>query len=485
VFALSPVLRVLGGLLIVFSAFMLAPLLVAPTPFLQPGSNFVLGALATAFCGLSLMALSPVSGPMELNRRQGFLITAGAWIVLPGFGGLPLMSYGLSFTDAYFEAVSAMTTTGSTVMAGLDDAPASILLWRALMQGVGGVGVIVLGIIMMPFLRVGGMQLFQTESSDKSEKIVAKAFDLSVWIIGIYVFLTALCAILYRIFGMSWFDAVTHSMTTISTGGFSTHDASFGYFRSFENYGALVWTGVLFMAAGALPFVAFIRLARGRVFDFFGDIQLRAFVGFLAATIMLVAVTRTVRSEAPFGESLTHAAFNVVSVVTTTGFASEDYQLWGAFAIGIFFILTFVGGCSGSTAGGIKIYRFQILARLAAAHLTKIISPNRVNPVLYHERRVEDDVAFSILAFLVVMLFALIISTFLLAWFGLDLVTAVTGSATAFANVGPGLGDVIGPAGNFSTLPDQAKWVLSVMMILGRLEFFTILVLLTPAFWRG
>lgn len=484
-FPLSPVLRVLGGLLIVFSAFMLAPLLVAPTPFLQPGSNFVLGALATAFSGLALIALSPVAGPVELNRRQGFLITAAAWTVLPAFGGLPLMGYGLSFTDAYFEAVSAMTTTGSTVMVGLDDAPASVLLWRSLMQGVGGVGVIVLGIIMMPFLRVGGMQLFQTESSDKSEKIVAKAFDLSIWIIGIYVFLTALCAILFRIFGMTWFDAVNHAMPTISTGGFSTHDASFGYFRSYKNYDALIWTGTIFMMAGALPFVAYIRLARGRVRDFIGDIQLRSFVGFLAAITVLIAVTRTLRSDVPIDDSLTHVAFNVVSVVTTTGFASEDYQLWGAFAIGAFFILTFVGGCSGSTAGGIKIYRFQILARLAAAHLSKIISPNRVSPVLYHERRVEDDVAFSILAFLVVMLFALIVSTFLLAWFGCDLITALTGSATAFANVGPGLGDVIGPAGNFQTLPDPAKWVLSFMMILGRLEFFTILVLLTPAFWRG
>jgi trk system potassium uptake protein TrkH len=478
---LTPVLRVLGGLLIAFAAFMLLPLLVAPTLLTGAGADFILSALATAFCGLALMALSPTKGAFELTRKQGFLITALAWTILPAFGALPLLGYGLSVTDGYFEAVSAMTTTGSTVMAGLDAVEAPVLLWRSLMQGLGGVGVIVLGIIMMPFLRVGGMQLFHTESSDTSEKIVAKAFDLSIWIFGIYIFLTLLCAGIYRLLGMSWFDAVTHAMPTISTGGFSTHDASFGYFDS----PAILWTGVIFMIAGALPFVAFIRAARGKVRAMLTDIQLRGFLSFLLIAILLVALTRTVRTDVPFGEALTQAAFNIVSIVTTTGFASEDYQLWGPFAIGVFFILTFIGGCSGSTAGGVKIYRFQILGRIAVAHLSRIVSPNRVSPVLYHERKVEDDVAFSILAFLVVMLFAVIASTFLLSWFGCDLVTALTGSAQAFANVGPGLGDVIGPAGNFSTLPDAAKWVLAFMMILGRLEFFTILVLLTPAYWRS
>ncbi|MEK7266100.1 MAG: TrkH family potassium uptake protein [Pseudomonadota bacterium] len=479
--ALTPVLRVLGAFLIAFSAFMLVPLLVAPSPLVQPGAAFVLSALAAAFTGLSLIALSPTVAVFELDRRQGFLLTALVWVVMPGFGALPLVGYGLSYTDAFFEAASAMTTTGSTVMTGLDQTAPSILLWRSLMQAIGGVGVIVLGIIMMPFLRVGGMQLFHAESSDKSEKIVAKAFDLAIWIFAIFVLLVFLCAGAYRALGMDWFDAVNHAMTTISTGGFSTHDASFGFF---ENK-AMLWASTVFMLAGALPFVAFIRFARGKFRAFATDIQLRGFLMFLLITILLIAVTRSVRSLVPFDKALVDAAFNVVSVVTTTGFASEDYQLWGPFAIGMFFILTFVGGCSGSTAGGIKIYRFQILGRLAVANLTRIVSPNRVHPVLYHDRKVEDDVACSILSFLVVLLFSLIVSTFLLAWLGLDLTTALTGSATAIANVGPGLGDVIGPAGNFQSLPDAAKWVLAIMMILGRLEFFTVLVLFTPVFWRS
>lgn len=481
VLLLTPVFRVLGGLLIAFSAFMLVPLLVVASPLSDPGAAFVLSLLATAFGGMVLIALSPAAKSFELDRRQGFLLTALAWFILPAFGALPLVGYGLTFADAYFEAVSAMTTTGSTVMTGLDATAPSVLLWRSLMQAIGGVGVIVLGIIMMPFLRVGGMQLFHTESSDTSEKIVAKAFDLAAWIFGIFMLLTALCGGAYHALGMDWFDAVNHALTTISTGGFSTHDASFAYF---ENE-ALMWAAAVFMLAGALPFVAFIRFARGKFGAALSDIQLRGFLVFLASTILLVALTRTVRAGVALEESLAAAAFNVVSVVTTTGYASEDYQLWGPFAIGVFFILTFVGGCSGSTAGGIKIYRFQILGRLAVAHLTRIISPNRVHPVLYHDRRVEDDVAFAILSFLVVLLFSLIVSTFLLAWLGVDLLTALTGSATALANVGPGLGDVIGPAGNFQPLPDSAKWILSFMMILGRLEFFTILVLVTPAFWRS
>lgn len=480
--AITPVFRVLGTFLIAFSAFMLVPLLVAPSPLVQPGAAFVLSALATSFTGLVLIVLSPQGGgSFEMTRRQGFLVTALAWTILPAFGGLPLMGSGLSFTDAYFEATSGLTTTGSTVMVGLDATAPSILLWRSLMQGIGGMGVIVLGIIMMPFLRIGGMQLFHTESSDTSEKIVAKAFELAIWIAGIFWGLVALCAAGFKIFGMTWFDAINHAMPTIATGGFSTHDASFGYFNS----PSLMWVGVVFMTAGALPFVAFIRLVKGNIGAFFGDIQLRAFVLFLASVVLLIAVTRTLRADVGFGEALTAAAFNITSIVTTTGFASEDYQLWGPFAIGAFFICTFLGGCSGSTAGGIKTYRFQILGSLAAAHLTRLISPNRIHAVLYHDRKVEDEVAYSILAFLVALLFTLMLATFIQMWVGVDLVTALTGAAQAFANVGPGLGDVIGPAGNYKSLPDVAKWVLSAMMTLGRLEFFTILVLFTPVFWRS
>ncbi len=466
--------------MVAFAAFMALTLLYSLGAGSGDSDQLFFGFAATLFAGVMLMLLGHGKRAFSLDRRQGFLMTALAWIVLPGFGALPLVAHGLSFPDAYFESVSAMTTTGSTVMAGLDQTPHGILLWRSMMAWFGGVGIIVLGIIILPFLRVAGMQLFHTESSDTSEKIVGKTFHLALWIVGVYVVLTFLSTVAFRVFGMTWFDAFIHATGSLATGGMSSHDASFGFFDS----RAILIVGIVSMIAGGMPFVAFIRAAKGTPLALIRDIQVRAFVGFLAIASLILAIDRTLRQATPFDESLIHAAFNVTSVVTTTGFASTDYQLWGPFAIGAFFMLTFVGGCSGSTAGGIKIYRFQILVRLMLAHLKRVISPNRVQVVLYSERKVEDEVAFAILAFLTVMLVCNVISTLALTALGLDFVTAISASATSWANVGPGLGPIIGPAGNFQPLPNAAMWILSAMMILGRLEFFTILVLLTPSFWR-
>jgi trk system potassium uptake protein TrkH len=481
----TPVLRVLGGLLLAFAGAMLIPLLYEFEPLSAPGSLFLMSMMATAFVGGALMAIAPKTAAIELNLRQGFLVTALSWLILPAFGGLPLMGIGLSPTDAYFEAVSGLTTTGSTVMNGLDQMARPILLWRSVMQAFGAVGIIVVGIIMMPFLRVGGMQLFQTESSDRSEKIVSRSFDLSLWIIGIYLAFMFVCAFAFAAAGMGWFDAFNHAITAIGTGGFSTYDASFGHFASYRNADALLWIAIIAMLAGSMPFVAYIRIAKGNPGALFSDIQVRAFLLFLTAAVMLVTLTRVFSDNVNFANAFKHAVFNVVSVVSTTGFASEDYQSWGAFAVSAFFVLTFVGGCSGSTAGGIKIYRLQILWRLALAHLSKMVSPNRVHVVRYGERKVESDVAYSILAFLVVLLFTVTASTIALAWLGLDFVTALTSSAQAVSNVGPGLGAIVGPVGNYSSLPDAAKWILSFAMIVGRLEYFTIFVLLVPAFWRA
>lgn len=477
----APVFRVLGGMLFGLALAMLLPAGLHFGEARVAAAYFGLGAVLAAFSGAFLLLIGHRPGPFSLDRRQGFLLVVSSWFVLPVYGAVPLMEEGLDFLDAYFEAVSALTTTGATVMTGLDDAPRAVLLWRSLLQYMGGVGIVAMGIILMPFLRVGGMQLFQIESSDRSEKILARSFDLLRWIVSIYLLLALACGLVYRLLGMSWFDAVNHAMTTVSTGGFSTHDASFGHFAS----PALEWAGVAFMASGALPFVAYIRLARGRPGQFVGDIQIRAFLGFVAAAALLIGATHAQVNDVPFAEALRLAAFNVMSVVTTTGFASADYQTWGNFALGAFLVLTFVGGCSGSTSGGVKIYRFQILRRLAAAHFSQMASPSRVSVVIYHDRRVEPDVGFSILAFLGALLLTLFVLTAALGWMGLDLVTAFTGAATCLTNVGPGLGPVIGPAGNFASLPDAAKALLAVAMILGRLEFFAFFVLLTPAYWRG
>lgn len=470
------------GWLLIGLALMMGPSLIADMASVRhDASYFMIAAVTSLFSGLTLLLLSSSDETFDLSRRQAFLITGLSWLVLPVFGAIPFMGIGLTFIEGYFEAASGFTTTGATVLVGLDHLSPGILLWRSMTQFIGGLGIIVLGILVMPFLKVGGMQLFKTESSDHSEKIFAKGLDFARWIAGIFIGLVILCAFLYAAVGMSAFDAVNHAMTTVSTGGFSTHDASFGYFRS----PAAEWVASFFMMAGGLPFVAVIRTLRGRRDALLSDIQARGYILFLFVAALAVALNLVWTNVADPDDALRLAVFHVISIVTTTGYASTDYQLWGTFAIGAFFLLTFIGGCSGSTAGGIKIYRIQILWKLAMAHLTRIVSPSHVVVVSYSTRRVDDEVAFAILTFLVAMLVSAAAFTLVLAALGLDLVTAVTGSVTCIANVGPGLGPVIGPAGNFSTLPDSAKAVLSIAMILGRLEFFTLLVMLTPAFWRG
>ena len=477
-----PVFRVLGGIILGLAMLMLAPFLVDFIASRKDSSFFASAIVAALFTGLTLTIMSgPRESGFELTRRQAFLTTGVTWTVIPAFAALPLMSAGLSFVDAYFEAASALTTTGATVMTGLDSAPPGLLLWRSLLQWIGGIGIVVLGIVVMPFLRVGGMQLFQTASSDKSEKIFSKGFDQVVWIVGIYVGLSALCALVYGLLGMSSFDAINHAMTSISTGGFSTHDQSFAYFQS----PSLEWASIIFMSAGALPFVTFIRTLRARDHTLFNDIQVRGYVGTVIILSLIVAITHSIVNDVGIGHSLRITIFSVTSIVTTTGFVAEDYQDWGAFAVSAFFVLTFIGGCSGSTAGGIKIYRLQILAKFARAHLTRLVNPSQVIVVSYSTRRVEQDVEVAILTFLVALLASTAGFTLILAWMGLDFMTAVSAVATCLMNVGPGLGAIVGPVGNFATLPESAKAVLAFAMILGRLEFFTLMVMLTPAFWRG
>ncbi len=474
--------RVLGGLLIGLALMMTPPCLLDQFSGPRNASYFLVAIAASVIVGAILLLLSASSEAFEVSRRQAFLITGLSWTVLPVFGAIPFLGVeGVTYAGAYFEMTSGLTTSGATVITGLEQQARGILLWRALAQFAGGIGIVALGIIILPFLKVAGMQLFKTESSDSSEKVFARGLDLARWIAAVFFGLTALCAVVYAALGMSGFDAVTHAMTTVATGGFANYDASFGHFES----PAIEWAAVVFMIAGGLPFVAFIRSIRGRPLALFADIQARAFVMFLAAASLIIATHLSWTNAAAFGEAVRLATFNVVSIVTTTGFSTADYQLWGPFAVVAFFFLTFVGGCSGSTAGGIKIYRGQILWKLATAHLTRLVSPSHVVVLNYGTRRVDDEAAFAILTFFVAMLISMVASTLALSAIGLDFVTAISGSAAAWSNVGPGLGPIIGPAGNYSTIPDAALWVLSSMMLLGRLEFFTLLVLVTPAFWRG
>lgn len=444
------------------------------------GGAFGFAAMVSLFVG-GMAAVANRGTLKDLNVRQGFVLTTMAWTVIPAFAALPLVfsDLGIGYTDAFFEALSGMTTTGSTVLSGLDHMPATILMWRSLLQWLGGIGIIVTAIAILPALRVGGMQLFQAESSDQSEKILPRASQVARTVSLVYLGLTVLCALAYGLAGMSVFDAIAHAMTTIPTAGYSTTDASMGGFSH-----ATQWVGVIFMISGALPFVLYIQAAGGSFRAFLESGQLRLLLVFLGSATATLTLWLVMRDGVPVLDALRLTAFNVTSVVTTTGFASADYGAWGGFAVSMFFLLTFVGGCTGSTSGGLKMFRFIVLYRLFHIQIIHLFSPNAVVPMSYDRKPVPEDVpgsviAFAFMYFLIAALLALVLSEL-----GLDPLTAISSAATAIANVGPGLGEIVGPAGNFAPLPDPAKWVMCFGMLLGRLELFTVLVLFAPRFWQ-
>lgn len=479
----SPVLIVLGVVLCFLALLQGFPALLAWGMNTGNLPAYALSALSCGGAGLISIAVGHAHRSPHLQPRQMFLITATCWLVVPVFGALPLLLTldGLTLADGVFESVSGMTTTGATVLVGLDAMAADVLLWRSLLQWFGGMGIIGMAIAVLPFLSVGGMKLFRTESSDWSDKSMPRTQQLLKHMVLVYVVLTLLCALLYRAFGMDTFNAVNHALSTISTGGYSTSDSSFAQFAS----PALHWIGIVFMILGASPFVLYLRALKHRsLAPLLADRQLRGMLLMMAGMSASLALVVWQAGDSSIGQALTLATFNLVSVITTTGFASADYTLWGNFAIVVFFFATFLGGCSGSTSGGIKTFRIQLCVTLIREQVARAIHPRATLQRSYSGVTVSDEILTSLVAFLFVMVLCLTVMTLLLAMTGLDLVTSLTGAATALANVGPGLGPIIGPAGNFSSLSDTAKWVLCGGMIMGRLEFLTIIVLLSPAFWR-
>ncbi|PKH60995.1 potassium transporter TrkH [Halomonas sp. Choline-3u-9] len=419
---------------------------------------------------------------LELKPWQMFVLTAASWVSITGFASLPLIlgAPQLSINNAVFESVSAITTTGSTVMVGIEHLSDGLKLWRGLMQWMGGIGIIVMGIAILPFLKVGGMRLFHTESSDWSDKVMPRTGGIAKATLSIYVALTLAAMVSYWAGGMLPLDAVVHGMTSLATGGFANSDASFG---AYAEQPWLLWMGSFFMLSGALPFVLYIRFIRTSRTALWKDQQVRGLLKLLLAAIVVLSGWRVLQGDDWF-VSLTHVTFNVISVVTTTGYASDDYTLWGALPVTAFFYLTFVGGCSGSTSGGMKIFRFQIAMLMLLNQLRYLIHANGVFTTRYNHQPVTSDISRSVVAFSFFFFITIAALALSLSALGLDLVTAISGAATAVANVGPGLGDIIGPAGNFSSLPEAAKWLLCIGMLMGRLEILTVVVLMTPMFWR-
>lgn len=472
---------VLGALLVALAMLMLVPALADLVAERDDWAAFLLAAAITGFAGGGLM-LAFSTEDRDLGYRATFMMTTLGWLGVSAFAALPFVfsKIGVSYTDAFFEAISGVTTTGATVFSGLDNMPPGILLWRALLQWIGGVGIIVTAVAILPFLRVGGMQLFRTESSDRSEKVLPRPGQIALAIAEIYLLLTVLCAVLYMVGGMTPFDAMTHAMTTLSTGGYSTHDASFGFFEN----PWLSWVAVVFMIAGALPLVVYIHMIRGEHDALWKDPQVRGFLAFLAIAVLILGGSIWMAGHYDLLEAFRHSAFNVVSIVTTTGYATTDYSIWSPFSMMFFFILTFVGGCTGSTAGGMKIFRFQILGILFRTQMRQTLYPHVAQTLRYGERTVDREIVFSVGLF-IVLYFATVFGIALaLAGLGIEFITAISASATAVGNVGPGLGEIVGPSGNFATLPDAAKWLLSAGMLMGRLELLTVFIMFTKNYWE-
>jgi trk system potassium uptake protein len=488
-FDMRPVGYVLGLLVFVLGLTMLFPLAADVIAGNGHWGAFAEAAAITSVFGLLLTIACANAVSAGLTIRQTFILTTGVWLVLPFFGALPFVfgeirpaelgGGGARYVDAYFEAMSALTTTGSTVFSGLDNLPVGINLWRGMMQWFGGIGIIVVAMVFLPELRVGGMQIFRSEAFDTMGKILPRASEIAARISVIYLGLTILCALTYLALGMPPFDALVHSLTTLSTGGFSTRDASFGAFQ-----GPLEYAAAIFMILASLPFVRYIQLVAGTARPIFRDSQVRAYLATVLALVLILTLYRVAVNDDNWEHGLREGLFNVTSIISGTGYSSVDYQLWGPVPVVMFFFIGLIGGCAGSTSCSIKVFRWQLLFASVSTQVRRLYAPHGVFEPRFEGRPIPDEVLSSVMAFFVLFFVSLGVMSVLLGLTGLDFVTSISGAASALGNIGPGLGDTIGPAGNYATLNDAAKWILSFAMLLGRLELIVVLVLFTTAFWR-
>ena len=479
---LRPIGYVIGLLAAFLGATMLIPLAVDLYHGNDHWRSFGTSALIAWGTGV-LLALSCANGVRaRLTVQQTFLLATAVWVALPLFGAVPFIigATEARVVDAVFEAMSGMTTTGATVFARLEDLPEGLLLWRSMLQWFGGVGIIVVAMVFLPELRVGGMQIFRSEAFDTGGKVLPRAAEIAARISAIYVGLTIACHVAYVMVGMDNFEAANHALTTLSTGGFSTSDASFGAFQGVPEYVASV-----FMVLASLPFVRYVQVASGSAKPLFRDTQVRAFLWIIAVLVAVITAYRIIANDDHAEHAFREAVFNVTSIITGTGYASVDYQLWGAFPVVLFFFIGLIGGCAGSTCCSVKIFRYQLMVAAVRAQIRRIHSPNGIFTPRYDGRPVTAEVLNSVTSFFGVFVVTLGLIAIALGLTGLDFVTALSGAATAIANIGPGLGDIIGPAGNFAALNDAAKWILAFAMLLGRLELLVVLVIFLPRFWRA
>ena len=472
-FTLGILLIILGVAMIVPVAFQLI--------YGEFDSTFIISSIITITFGI-LFFLSNIDHLKSINTQQAFLLTALSWLAIATFGSLPFFfsKLNLSITDSFFESMSGITTTGATILSNIESSPKGILVWRSMLQWLGGIGVILMAITLMPIMNIGGMQLLKISSYDTSEKILPKSKEISLKLITVYISLTFLCAFFYKIFGMNTFDSLTHSMTTIATGGFSNYDQSIGYFDS----AYIEMISILFILLGSIPFILYIKFISDDKKIIFKDEQVKLFFKLTLFSILILFIYLVIVNKDIFEIHLRSVVFNVVSILTGTGYVTKEFDQWGNFPLIFFLILMFIGGCAGSTTCGIKIFRVHILYYFIRNQLLKIIYPRAIINLKYNNSKVEDKLIASIISFIYLYILIFFVLASLLTLTGLDFITSVSGAASSLSNVGPGLGNEIGPNSNYSGLPDQSKWLLSIGMILGRLEIFAILIIFLPSFWR-
>ena len=443
---------------------------------------FVGASFLTLFVGAILYLSNRDSTTEHLELRQAFLLTNSAWISIALFGSLPflLSEIDMNFTDAIFESTSGITTTGATVINNLEATSHGILIWRALLQWLGGVGIIVMALAVLPMLSIGGMQLFKTESYETPDKVVPKAASFAAGISIVYITLTVVWALMLWVAGMPLFDSIAHAMTTLATGGYSTRSDSLAAFNS-SSIEIIVIFG---MIVGSLPFVHYLAITKKGLKNLFKDDQVKLFLTLIVFVVLIVSIYLNL-NDIPFLEALRLASFNVISIITGTGFGTSDFNNWGGFPTTILLILMFIGGCAGSTTCGLRMARIQVLVANAKAQISKLIRPHAVVVSYYNQKPIPENVAESVMGFFFLYIISFAIIACLLGGLGLDLITAISGAASAIGNVGPGLGDIIGPSGTYQSIPELGKLFLCAGMILGRLEIFAILVMFSPLFWKN
>ena len=479
---IAPIIYLIGLLLCILSLFMIIPALVDWFYGNDDWPAFVGASFITLFVG-SICYLSNKGIVTEhLELRQAFLLTNSAWISIALFGSIPFMlsEIDMSFTDAIFESTSGITTTGATVINNLDTTSHGILIWRALLQWLGGVGIIVMALAVLPMLSIGGMQLFKTESYETPDKVVPKAASFAAGISMVYISLTTLWALMLWIAGMPIFDSIAHAMTTIATGGYSTKSESLAAFAS-SSIEIIIIFG---MIVGSLPFVHYLSISKNGFKNLINDDQVKLFLTLIIFVVFIISIYLSFQNI-PYVDAIRLASFNVISILTGTGFGTSDFNNWGGFPTTILLILMFVGGCAGSTTCGLRMARIQVLVANAKAQISKLIRPHAVVVSYYNQKPIPENVAESVMGFFFLYIISFAIIACLLGMLGLDLITAISGAASAIGNVGPGLGDIIGPTGSYQTIPDMGKFFLCAGMILGRLEIFAILVMFSPLFWKN